>query len=185
MKRGIQLIRYRDLIGAKVVEKKNGERIGEISDVIFKEDFQSFVGFLIKDGKILKQKKTIELERVTSFGKDAIMIDLGKSLSIKNSNIEEGITEEEIKFIDKEILTQDGECLGYVKDLLFSKDDGKLIGYIITEGLIEDITKGRSFIPNFSNVKTNKEHLIVDNEVKDLISKNKEKYKKLLELVER
>ncbi|MCG4585421.1 hypothetical protein L0P56_07925, partial [Anaerosalibacter bizertensis] len=72
-----------------------------------------------------------------------------------------------------------------VKDLLFSKDDGKLIGYIITEGLIEDITKGRSFIPNFSNVKTNKEHLIVDNEVKDLISKNKEKYKKLLELVER
>ncbi|MCG4585120.1 PRC-barrel domain-containing protein, partial [Anaerosalibacter bizertensis] len=93
------MIRYRDLIGAKVVEKKNGERIGEISDVIFKEDFQSFVGFLIKGGKILKQKKTIELERVTSFGKDAIMIDLGKNLSIKNSNIEEGITEEEIKFI--------------------------------------------------------------------------------------
>lgn len=179
------MIRYRDLIGTKVVEKKNGERIGEVSDVIFKEDFQSFIGFLISDGKLLKQKKIVKLKEVRSFGKDAIMIDLEKKSSIKNPNMEEVITEKEIKFIDKEILTQDGECLGYVKDLLFSKDDGKLIGYIITEGLIEDITKGRSFVPNYSNIKINKKYLIVDNKVKDLISKNKEQYKKLLELVER
>ncbi|MCR2042842.1 PRC-barrel domain-containing protein [Anaerosalibacter massiliensis] len=179
------MIRYKDLIGANVVEEKNGEKIGEISDVIFTDDFEKFIGFLIEDGKFLKQKKKIFIDDILSFGKDVIIIDSEKVLSIKKNNVNEGITGEDIKFIDKEILTENGECLGYIKDLLFNYEKEKLIGYIITEGIIEDITKGRSFVPNLSNIKINKENLIVGNEVKYLISKNKEHYKKLLELIER
>ena len=71
-----------------------------------------------------------------------------------------------------------------VKDLLFDFNDGKLIGYIITEGLLEDISRGRSFIPNIGNIKINDDSLIFGENIKDIISKNKDYYKKLLELVQ-
>lgn len=167
------------------MEKDEGEKVGEIGDVVFDRNFEVFIGFLIEDGKFLKRRKTIPLEIITSFEKELIIIDWERHDFLGEIDADDGITGEEIKFMDKEILTQDGECLGYIKDLLFSQEEGKLIGYIITEGIIEDITKGRSFVPNLSNIKINKENLIVNNEVKDLISKNKSYYKKLLELVER
>ena len=61
-------------------------------------------------------------------------------------NIREGF-----KYIDKEIRTEDGECIGYIKDLVINKEKGSIEGFIITEGVVEDLLKGRNYMPLFEN----------------------------------
>ena len=39
------------------------------------------------------------------------------------------------KYIEKEIKTEDGECIGYIKDIVIDKLEGSIEGFIITEGI--------------------------------------------------
>lgn len=178
------MIKYKKLIGMKVLDDGNKETIGEVYDAILSKRLDSLTSIAIKNGKLIKEKNILPLNKIISFKKDIIMANSNSIIKFEDLEDEEYILAEKIKFIDKVVYTENGECLGMVKDLLFDFNDGKLIGYIITEGLLEDISRGRSFIPNIGNIKINDDSLIFGENIKDIISKNKDYYKKLLELVQ-
>lgn len=64
-----------------------------------------------------------------------------------------------LKLIDKVIKLENGEYLGYVKDIVINKKDGSIDGFIITEGLFEDLIKGRNYIPLLNNMRIAEEGL--------------------------
>ncbi len=56
-------------------------------------------------------------------------------------------TREGCKLLDKEIRNEDDECIGFVRDVVIDRESGKVEGFIITEGIIEDLLRGRNYIP--------------------------------------
>lgn len=178
------MIKYKNLIGMKVLDVESNEKIGEIYDGILSKNLKYLTNIVIKNGKLIKEKNTLPLKKIISFKKDSIIVNGNSIIKFEEWNEQECVSIEKIKFIDKIVYTETGECLGMVKDLIFNFNDGKLVGYIITEGFLEDISKGRSFIPDVGDIRINDDSLIVGENIKDIISKNKEYYKKLLELVQ-
>ena len=177
------MIRYNELIGLKALNRENGEKIGEIIDIVFSENLNKIVGLVIEDGMLFKDRKMATFENIDCIGKDAIML-----ISVEDYESKRGKKEydkylgKNIALIDKEVLDESGEFIGYVKDFIINSENGEITGYIITEGIIEDIVKGRRFIPSGRNMDINKENIIISHEIKDMDVKNEDIYKKLLEL---
>ena len=107
---------------------------------------------------------------------------MDQCLKVEDVNIDKLIIGEDIKIIEKSVLKEDGELIGYVKDVIINPLNGIVIGFIITEGIFEEILKGRSFIPNMGSINVGGENIIINDTIMNQIVKNKEYYKKLLEL---
>ena len=141
--------------------RENGEKIGEIIDIVFSENLNKIVGLVIEDGMLFKDRKMATFENIDCIGKDAIML-----ISVEDYESKRGKKEydkylgKNIALIDKEVLDESGEFIGYVKDFIINSENGEITGYIITEGIIEDIVKGRRFIPSGRNMDINKENII-------------------------
>nr|WP_272878398.1 PRC-barrel domain-containing protein [Clostridium sp. Cult3] len=84
----------------------------------------------------------------------------------------EDVLVEEFKYIEKEIKTEDGECIGYVKDIVIDKLKGSIEGFIITEGVFEDILKGRNYMPLFENTKITEDSICIFKSMLNSIDKN-------------
>ncbi|NLJ98490.1 MAG: PRC-barrel domain containing protein [Tissierellia bacterium] len=71
---------------------------------------------------------------------------------------------EYFNFIDKEIRTDNAEIVGFIKDIVINKEDGSIDGFVITEGVFEDLIKGRNYIPFFESTKINEDYIHISNE---------------------
>lgn len=138
------MIRYKQLITLNLLDSETKNSIGKIFDVAYSDDYKRIDYLIVKNDNLFKSKISIPYKDI-KFSNDngtIYMVDLN---TLKNRFDEDNIRK--FKFIDKEIRVEDGECVGYIKDIVINKDDGSLEGFIITEGLIEDLLRGRNYIP--------------------------------------
>ncbi len=169
------MIKYSELLILKLIDIENKSFLGKVVNVYFDEDIKKVKGLIIKNDKIYKNKKFIPFESIINIDKDSITI-------VIENNSKNEVSYEEINLIDWEIITDKHECMGYIKDIIISENDGKILGFIISEGLIEDIVEGRKFLPYFKDMKIKNESLIIkEKNIKD-IDKSNQYYKKLIEL---
>lgn len=172
-----------ELIGLPVVCKKSGSKIATIKEIIYSRKKYRVLGFLVSQGNIFREPKIIQFNNIDSIGKDAVIV--------KNENvIEKSSLLPELnqlangkKLLEEEVLTEDGESLGHIKDILFDSKKGKIIGFILTDGLIQDLKEGRNVLPYNTEIVFGESSVIISNETKDLFYRYKEDYKKLLELL--
>ena len=157
------MIRYKQLVTYKVINKETGEIMGNILDVIYSEDLKKVNYLVVKSKNLIKNKAPISYE-------DIQLLENHQALYLKDSKIFRKKLEENInegfKYIDKEIRNEDGECIGYVKDVVINKLDGLIEGFIITEGVFEDLFKGRNYMPLFENTIIEEDCIFISN--KDL-----------------
>jgi len=172
------LIRYSQFSILKIVDRDNVP-IGTLKNVLCTEDNKYIDSLVIEDGKIFRKKIIIPFEGIEDIGKDSMTINLNRAEK-EDYKEKKGIKID--CFIDKEVITEKGEFIGYIKDYIFNKEDGGISGFIITEGVIEDIINGRSFIPLNISHEVKDKNIIVKEEIKDIIDNGKDYYKKLLEL---
>jgi len=146
------VIRYKKLLTLKILDKDTKEPIGKVEDVIFSNDFRKVESLIIKNGNLIKNKAIVKYD-------DIYFINNRQLIYIKDSNELERKMERSIsvpregsRFLDKEIKNENGECIGFVKDIVINRDDGKIDGFIITEGLFEDLINGRNYLPLLDNI---------------------------------
>lgn len=172
-----------ELIGLPVISKKDGNKIGTIKEVIYSKKRYRIVGFIISGKNFFKEAKIIRFNNVISIGMDALIVknetvvEKSSYLTEMNSLIyENGLHE-------KEVLTEEGDSLGNVKDILIDENSGKIIGLILTDGLVEDLKEGRNLLPYSMDMVIGENNIIVDCETKETFYKLKKDYKKILELL--
>jgi len=146
------VIRYKQLLTLKVLDKNTKEPIGKVEDVIFSNDYKKIEFLIVKNGNLIKNKAIIKYDDICFINnKQLIYIKDADELKDK---LERSISSnrEGSKFLDKEIINENGECIGFVRDIVINRDDGKIDGFIITEGLFEDLLKGRNYLPLLDNI---------------------------------
>jgi len=150
------LIRHKQLITLDLIEKESGKSIGKIEDVVYSKDGKKIEYIIVKNNNLFRNKLLIPYDKIRFLDRYQVLFlgDIDSYLNQVNIDIKN-----HLKLIDKVIKLENGEYLGYVKDIVINKKDGSIDGFIITEGLFEDLIKGRNYIPLLNNMRIAEEGL--------------------------
>ncbi|MCY7285211.1 MAG: PRC-barrel domain-containing protein, partial [Cyanobacteria bacterium CAN_BIN43] len=147
-----------EVIGKPVVSYSTGRRIDTIKDLIFDQNSNRLLGFLISEGGWLSSPSILLLKDVLAIGVDAVII------SSRDNVFEAKQVPEIAKILEynnvlkgTRILTTDGRNLGTMVDLYFDNDTGIVEGYEVSGGMFADAYSGRSFVPTPKTLKIGKD----------------------------
>lgn len=140
--------RYKELYKTKILNPINLRPLGLIDTIIIdKFDFKT--SYLI-----LKNNNLVNNKLIIAF-KDLVFIDEDRALCVGfnmlNYQEKKRLRELRIKIIDKEIRNDLGDFIGYIKDIVFDLNSGMIIGFLVSEGLFEEIIRGMKYIPATDN----------------------------------
>ena len=138
----------KDIIGKSVISYNSGEKIATIKDLIFDQNENCLLGFLIDEGGWFSSAKILPLYSVTAIGVDAIIVPSREAIAPSNdyANIHR-ILENDNILNGTRIMTTDGRDLGKLIDLYFDEKTGIVEGYEASGGMFADAYSGRSFVP--------------------------------------
>jgi uncharacterized protein YrrD len=157
---GYSLRTYSLLKGQPLFETNSGNKIGEICDLSISSD-GTVKGLLVKKGVFLKQTYFLDIQNVSSFGWDGVMIDDDRYLE-KLKETPEYTLSHQHSLNGMMMLSKSGESLGLLKDVYFQEELGTIVGYEITDGFFSDITEGKQVIQSGKPVAIGKDAIIVD-----------------------
>lgn len=158
------MIRYKQLITLIVMDKYLKNPIGRIKDVLYSNDYRRIDYIVINNGNLLKNKVIIDYKSLSFQENNKIIYNNTDIFNFKMDKYVEN-TNEGYNLIDKEIRNEYGECIGFVKDVVIDKDEGKVEGFIITEGIIEDLLKGRNYIPLLDTIYINEDCISIPSSI--------------------
>jgi len=159
-----------DLINKLVVTYNTGERVERIKDLLFDQDNNQLLGFLVSEGGWLSNSRAIMLQDVQALGPNAVVISSKRAILeakkvpkikqiLKRNNVLRGTR----------IMTTDGRDLGTMVDLYFNEETGAVEGYEVSGGLFDDMYSGRSFVPAPQTLHIGEDIAFVPPEIADLM----------------
>ncbi len=159
-----------DVIGKVVVTYDTGLKIERIQDLIFDQDRNQILGFLVQEKGIFRDARVIPLEEVLAIGADAVVVSSKESVSEAHKHPEiKAILRHDNVLKGTKILTTDGLDLGTLVDLFFDNRSGAVAGYESSGGLFSDVYSGRSFVPAPKTLKIGRDVAFVPPETADLM----------------
>jgi uncharacterized protein YrrD len=160
----------KDIVGKPVIAYDTGEKIDTIVDLIFDQNDNRLLGFLIDEGGWFSNAKVLPLSYVKAIGVDAVIVPSKDAMApssqyatihkiLENNNILNGTR----------IMTTDGRDLGTLVDFYFDQVTGVVEGYEASGGLFADAYSGRSFVPAPQTLKIGEDVAFVPSETADLM----------------
>ncbi|HEY9829164.1 MAG TPA: PRC-barrel domain-containing protein [Stenomitos sp.] len=137
-----------DVIGKVVVTYDTGKKIERILDLIFDQERNQLLGFLVEEKGLFRDAKVIPLQEVQAIGLDAIVVH-SKDSVVEAYDIPAiaTILHHNNVLTGTRILTTAGLNLGELVDLFFDEHSGLVEGYEVSGGIFADAYSGRSFVP--------------------------------------
>jgi uncharacterized protein YrrD len=160
-----------DILNRSIIAFDTGKRIAGILDLIFDQETNQLLGFLVEEAGLFHSAKVIPLNQVKAIGPDVIVVP-GKDaiLSAKDVPQIQTVLEHKLVLKGNRVITTDGRFLGSIVDLYFNEQTGSIEGYEASGGLFADAYSGRAFIPAPQTVKIGKEVTFVPPETADLMA---------------
>jgi uncharacterized protein YrrD len=159
-----------DILNRSIIAFDTGQRIAGILDLIFDQDTNQLLGFLVKESGLFHSAKVIPLNQVRAIGPDVIVVS-GQDAIVSAQDVPQiqTILENNLVLKGNRIITTDGRYLGSIVDLYFDDQTGNIEGYEASGGVFADTYSGRSFIPAPQTVKIGQEVTFVPPETADLM----------------
>jgi len=153
-----------DLINLPVINLASGSQIAKVNDIVLNADDDVLQGFLCEN-------KLLSLKNIKNLGKDAIMVE-GDELNSLLESVK--IPVNPPLFLPEYILatpivTEQGECIGTVGDILIEENTGKIMGYEVSDGLLKDLVKGRSIITVPQIITYGEDAVVVREEQREMV----------------
>ncbi|GAB4185327.1 MAG: PRC-barrel domain-containing protein [Coleofasciculaceae cyanobacterium] len=160
-----------DVIGKVVVTYDTGKKIERVLDLIFDQERNQLLGFLVEEKGLFRDAKVIPLKEVQAIGLDAIVVHSKESVVeahdipaiakiLHHNNVLRGT----------KILTTAGLNLGELVDLFFDEHSGLVEGYEVSGGVFADAYSGRSFVPAPETLKIGYDVAFVPSETAQMMA---------------
>jgi uncharacterized protein YrrD/cell division septum initiation protein DivIVA len=138
----------KDIIGTSIVSYDRGEKYTTVQDLVFDQNSNQLLGFLVSEAGWFKSAQVLLLKDVQSIGPDALITSSETAIVRVNSiPALRRIIDHNNVLKGTRILTLDGRDLGTMVDLYFDEHTGDVEGYEVSGGLFADAYSGRSFVP--------------------------------------
>lgn len=161
----------KDIVGKPVIAYDSGEKIESIIDLIFDQNENRLLGFLIDEGGWFSNAKVLPLNLIKAIGIDAVIVP-SKDVIRPSSDYEiiHHILESNNILNGTRIMTTDGRDLGILVDFYFDQMTGIVEGYEASGGLFADAYSGRSFVPAPQALKIGEDVAFVPAATADLMA---------------
>jgi len=159
-----------DLIGKPVVAFDTGEQFERIKDLLFDQETNQLLGFLVDEGGWFSSARVLPLQNVQTIGPDAVIV-AAKNTVVNATQVPaiQRLLERNNVLKGTKIMTTDGRDLGTLADLYFNEATGVVEGYEASGGVFADAYSGRSFIPAPHAIKIGEDVAFVPPETADLM----------------
>jgi uncharacterized protein YrrD len=138
----------KDVIGKPIIAYNTGEKTNNIIDLIFDQNNNTLLGFLIEESTWFSDAKVLPLNLVKAIGIDAVIIADREAIApARNYDLIDKILDNNNILNGTRIMTTDGRNLGKLVDFYFDETTGTIEGYETSGGLFADAYSGRSFVP--------------------------------------
>jgi len=171
----------KQLTGTEVINPESGEIIGRVKDTLFLPGDKKIRGLLVSCGRWIKSLKILTVEDIKVIGNDAILIkSSGKLIECeKLQGFKEAVNEKK-RVMGLKLITNDGEELGFIEDIIVDEKDCTIEGYVLTDGIIEDVIKGKLIIPSTDEIIFGKDAVFISSDCRNIVLKNDISLKKIL-----
>lgn len=149
----------RQLLSLPVVVALTGEILGEVKNLLYDARECKLKGFVVADGGWLRGAKAVLLPQVQEITEMAVVVK--DRTAVRDIREMEGITSADCNVKGYTLITEDGRELGIIQDLVFSPDCGIIKGYELSDGVIDDLLKGRTTVAVTGRVDIVGEQVIV------------------------
>jgi len=138
----------RSVVGQHVLSLSDGRKIDNVKDLVISAGNDSIVALLVDEGGLLSSSKVVPIEAVTSFGKDAVVIDDASAIVSASADPDvKAILDRQDSLLGKKVFTDNGQQLGTISDVYFDEPTGRILGFEVSGGLLGDIARGVSYLP--------------------------------------
>lgn len=158
------LHRYSEVLNLPVLCADSGKKAGVVKDIIFGLDSKSVKALLLEQNGLSLKKKVVLLEKLLSLGSDAAIINSRSCVSDMNRTAYSEAFRDEGALLGLKVFSKAGGDLGTVKDVVFDWQTGKIEGFEVSGGMIQDVIQGRKLIPLFGKVELGEEFAVVGSE---------------------
>ena len=158
------------MIGKPIVAYDSGEEFRTIVDLIFDQENNQLLGFLVDEGGWFSNALVLPLTNVQAIGADAVIVASRDAIDSATQFPEiQSILERDNILKGTRIMTLDGRDLGTMVDLYFDDTSGVIEGYEVSGGIFADAYSGRSFVPAPDTLKIGEDIAFVPSETADLM----------------
>lgn len=134
------MYKAREIIGLPVVSLDTGKEIGVVTDLLWSHPEKKIICLVVEEKGGLNHKYHLSFDKINSIGKDAVTVSSAEVLEEEREHLDAAsLNQKEGELV----LTQEGENLGTLNDVIFDANDGKLLGYELSTGLVGDLLTGR------------------------------------------
>lgn len=139
--------RSQELLGLSLISRSNGQQLGVICDLLFDSE-QKVCGLLVENGGWWRKKFFVPREEVLSYSKDAVVIEDPSVIQPYDQTISclTGIHTGPSPLKGRTIYFTNGTIIGNIANVYFSEELGRLIGYEISDGWLNDLRYGRRLL---------------------------------------
>ena len=158
------------MIGKPIVAYDSGEEFNSIVDLVFDQESNQLLGFLVDESGWFSDALVLPLTNVQAIGADAVIVASRDAIdSAREFPQIQNILERDNTLKGTRIMTLDGRDLGTMVDLYFDDTSGAIEGYEVSGGIFADAYSGRSFVPAPDTLKIGEDIAFVPSETADLM----------------
>lgn len=158
------MIRERDLIGLPILKNNYELSNYEVKDIFYSLENLYIFGLSLQPLNATKNTSFVAYNKIKTITNDGILLwSLNDILDVNQISEIEDITKTYRSLIGYEIYSHNGDIIGVVKDILIQIKSGKILGLIISEGLIDDLINGYSFLPLLEDIEFDQYKIILKN----------------------
>lgn len=160
---GDPMKKSRQLAGLQVLHKGDEKPIGRVCDIVFYPGEKRILGFCVNCGSWFKNMKVLLSEDIDVLDDDMLIVKDGRNpIPIESSqNIKEALMKKSA-LPNARVVNSKGEELGFFDDVIIDEVNMTVQGYVITDGIIEDIKNGKTVIPDGAKVEFGDDYVLLD-----------------------
>lgn len=143
----LTLRKSQEIIGLTVTSRESGKQLGAVVDLLFNHE-QQFVGCMLEHCGWWRHRCFLPIDSIYKIGKDAVMAQSAASLTpfTKKERAYTCLLSGDTRLKGRPTLLANGTFLGLIENVYFLPDMGTLIGYELSNGLLNDLREGRKVV---------------------------------------
>lgn len=149
----------REMIGFAVIHAPSGREVGKVREWLLDERCETVAGLLVEGGGWLPQRRVIPFAEIVKIGSDAVLVAGTGLYPTGDPPLVDGRLT--CRALGKRMLSDGGDELGIVEDFLFEEETGRVAGWRLSSGLIDDLLQGRPVLEDPPQMIVGEDALIV------------------------
>ncbi len=177
------MLKVSDIIGFKIICGDNRKFEGEVKDAILDLNARKLIGLIIDYGSVIHHTRVIDFNNIYEISRNKVIIKFRKNISqLKSIDFNKRNIKKNESILGIEVIGEEENLFGFIQDVIFEEKSGNILGFILTNGIVDDIYNGVEILPIHGPIYFDKQRFVISKSSKKSILKNIGGLKKLLEL---